>query len=67
MNASITAAVIISVGLVITGFLIGGRYTIMTTSTNAVTRLDRLTGEVSMCVPGAKGGACGFVLDSAPK
>jgi hypothetical protein len=62
----IMGAIIIALGIAAAGFLIGGRYTVIPTNTNAVTRLDRYTGEVSMCVPGAKDAACGFVLD-APK
>lgn len=62
----IIAAVILALGIADAGFLIGGRYTMLPSSTNAVTRLDRYTGEVSMCVPGTVGG-CGFMMESPKK
>ena len=46
------AAAIVAIGLALAGFFIGGRYVLLPTSTNAVTRMDRFTGAVSMCVPG---------------
>ena len=61
----LAASAIVAAGLAIAGFFIGGRYTMLPTSTNAVTRLDRFTGAVSMCIPGTKDG-CDFTLD-APK
>ena len=63
----IVASVIVAVGIATGGFFVGGRYALMRTDTNAVTRLDRFTGAVSMCVPGASGSGCGFVLQSPPK
>jgi hypothetical protein len=59
--AIIVQAIIIAMGLIVGGFLAGGRYVIVNSSTNAVARLDRFTGAVSMCVPGTDG--CGFMLD----
>jgi hypothetical protein len=43
----IVSAVIVACGLAAMGFFIGGRYVIVPASTNAITRLDRLTGDVS--------------------
>jgi hypothetical protein len=63
MRARLLQATIIAIGLIIAGFLAGGRYVIVNSSTNAITRLDRFTGAVSMCVPGAAADGCGFVLD----
>ncbi len=67
MKQAIVVSLIIALGISAAGFFVGGRYTLMPTTTNAVTRLDRFTGEVSMCVPGAKGDGCGFVLDPVPR
>ena len=60
----IASALIVACGLAAMGYFIGGRYTIIPyTPTNAVSRLDRLTGEVSLCVPGMSAGGCGFVME----
>ena len=63
MKTNLASAVILAFGLIVGGFLAGGRYTVVASGTNAVARLDRYTGAVSMCVPGTKGDACGFILD----
>ncbi len=63
---NIGAAAIIAAGLVIGGFLAGGRYEVAASRGNEIARLDRLTGAVSMCVPGTKGDGCGFLLDPPP-
>lgn len=60
---NIWCASIIAAGLMIGGFLVGGRYEIVSNQGNEVARLDRFTGHVSMCVPGTKA-ACGWMLDS---
>jgi len=59
----IVAAVIVALGLAAGGFLIGGRYVFMAEDANAVTRLDRFTGAVEMCIVGIGPGkdACGFI------
>ncbi len=62
----IIASVIMALGFAATGYFIGGRYTIIGSNSNEVTRLDRYTGEIAMCVPGTKSG-CGFMLDASTK
>jgi hypothetical protein len=59
----IVSAVIVAISLVATGYVLGGRYMILPTTSNAVTRLDRLTGEVSLCIPGASAAGCGYILE----
>lgn len=63
---TVLAALAISLGLLGGGIAVGGRYVAVPTGTNAIARMDRFTGEVTMCVVGAAGDACGFVLDPAP-
>ncbi len=68
MKASLLPALVIAAGLALGGFLAGGRYTIVRGDSNTVARLDRFTGEVSMCVVGVSGENCGFVIDpESPK
>lgn len=67
MARTIIAASIIAIGLAAMGFFIGGRYSMLHIESNTAIRLDRFTGDVLMCVPGAtKGEACGFVWDPEP-
>jgi hypothetical protein len=54
MKDHILPAVIIALGLIVGGFLAGGRYSIVAIDNSTVARLDRLTGTVSMCVPGTQ-------------
>lgn len=63
---NIAAAALIALGLCAGGFLAGGRYTMVASQGNAVARPDRFTGDVTMCVPGARGQACGFIMDPVP-
>lgn len=60
MKANIVAAAILALGLIVGGFCVGGRYEFILVQGNELARLDRFTGEVSMCVSGAE---CGFKLD----
>lgn len=62
MNANVIAAVILALGLAVAGLLAGGRYELVHVRGNELARLDRLTGQVDMCVNGSQS-ACGFVLD----
>ncbi|MGF7162360.1 hypothetical protein FHS85_004014 [Rhodoligotrophos appendicifer] len=59
----VAASVIMALGIGVAGFFAGGRYEIIGSTSNTIIRLDRYTGEVSMCVPGMKGDSCGFILD----
>lgn len=61
MKADLGRALIIALGLIIGGYLAGGRYEIVHVGSNELARLDRFTGEVSMCINGA---SCGYVLDA---
>lgn len=63
MKIHVIAASIIALGLIVAGFLSGGRYTIVASQGNAIARLDRFSGTVTLCVPGAPGDGCGFILD----
>jgi hypothetical protein len=60
MRGNIIGALILALGLVVGGYLAGGRYEIVSSQGNAVAKLDRVTGEVTMCVVGA---GCGYKLD----
>lgn len=60
MNA--IPASIVALGLVVGGFLAGGRYDIAPMDGGAVARLDRFTGKVAMCVPGTRA-ECEWMLD----
>lgn len=66
MKSETLPAIIIAVAIAAAGFLAGGRYEIVRSDGNSVARLDRFTGEVSMCIPGSPGGACGFVPAPTP-
>lgn len=68
----VTLAVAIVIAALVLGHAIrtslGGRdayrYEIIRGQANDVVRLDRRTGEISMCIPGTGGSdACGFTLD----
>ncbi len=63
MSSRILQAAILSFGLILGGFLAGGRYTFVHTRGNEVARLDRYSGAVSMCVVGAAGDVCGWRLE----
>lgn len=62
MRNNIIPAAIIAGGLIVGGFLVGGRYAIAPSQSNAVARLDRYTGQVSMCVIGAGADSCGWTV-----
>lgn len=61
----ISVALIVAIGLAAGGFLIGGRYEFIATDSNAVVRLDRYFGSVTMCVPGTAGTGCGFIFQNS--
>lgn len=67
MKSQIAGASIVAVGLIIGGFLAGGRYEIVPSQANTVARMDRFTGNVEMCVVGAEVSGCGWVLDGPPR
>lgn len=62
MQKNLIPATIIGIGLIVGGYLAGGRYTLVHTASNAVARLDRLTGEVSMCIVGNGADSCGWTV-----
>ena len=62
MRQNLVPAIIIAIGLIVGGFLAGGRYAIAPSQSNAVARLDRFTGQVSMCVIGAGSDSCGWTI-----
>ena len=51
MTATVFVSIVLSLGLIIGGFLLGGRYTI-TSSTGATYVLDRFTGSAYYCYLG---------------
>lgn len=63
MKATLIGACIIALGLAAGGYLAGGRYELISVRGNELARLDKLTGEVLMCVNGVKPEPCGFKLD----
>lgn len=62
MRNNLIPAAIIAVGLIAGGFLAGGRYAIAPSQSNAVARLDRFSGQVTMCVIGAGTDSCGWTV-----
>ena len=62
MRDNLIPAAIIAVGLIAGGYLAGGRYALVHTDSNAVARLDRLTGDVSMCIVGNGADSCGWTV-----
>lgn len=59
---SIAPATIIAIGLIVCGFLSGGRYTMSLDEQKTAIRLDRWTGEIEMCLVGADvEESCGWV------
>lgn len=62
MKGNVFAAAILALGLVVAGYLAGGRYELVHVRANELARIDRFTGEVEMCVNGAAV-ACGFVVE----
>ena len=65
MKSNIAAALIIALGLIVGGFLAGGRYSFAATEGGSVARLDRYTGTVAKCIPGTKE-ECAWLLDEPP-
>ena len=63
MKANLIAAAILAVGLIIGGFMSGGRYQIVHVQGNELARLDRFTGEVLKCMNDDGGLPCGFTVD----
>ncbi len=51
MRVALTAAIIIALGLIVAGFAYGGRYEIQRGPDYMIIRVDKFTGEVSMCGP----------------
>lgn len=68
MRSNIIAAVILAVGLIVGGFLAGGRYSMHVIDSQTAIRLDHWTGDISMCVFAVAGSedSCGWKLDSPP-
>ena len=62
VRQNLIPAAIIAAGLIIGGFLAGGRYAIAPSQSNTVARLDRFTGQVSMCVIGAGTDSCDWTV-----
>lgn len=56
------SAVILAVGLIVGGFLAGGRYEVVGSRGNEIARLDRFTGDIAMCIPGTDA-PCQWKLD----
>lgn len=50
LHDGIVIAIIISFGLIVGGLLIGGRYHIVLVNQVSVARIDRWSGDVSLCV-----------------
>jgi hypothetical protein len=65
MRSSITSAIIIALGLVVGGFLAGGRYSIVRSEGDTVARVDKLTGDISLCVLGSQPPSCDWVFDAS--
>lgn len=61
-KSRLVGAAIIAFGLVIGGFLAGGRYEVVAGYGNTTTRLDRWTGEVEMCVADTRSPNCGWIV-----
>jgi hypothetical protein len=55
MKANIIAAVIIAVGIVMAGFVIGGRYQITRVDEYTTHRIDRWTGALAVCAQWQRG------------
>lgn len=66
MNHNVIAAVILALGLIVAGLLSGGRYELVHVRSNELARLDRLTGQMDMCIKGARS-PCGFVSENKPR
>lgn len=60
------AALIVAAGLVVAGYLIGGRYVFTPNGGNSVIRSDRLTGDVALCMAGTKD-SCEWEITSEPE
>lgn len=62
-RSRLIAAAIIAVGLIVGGFLAGGRYEMASSGGNSVTRLDRWTGQIEACITDSADPAsrCGYV------
>lgn len=68
MRREIIVSSIIALGLVVSGFLVGGRYSLIPVTTGSsavVARLDRLTGAVETCVLVGVFDSCDWVRDVA--
>jgi hypothetical protein len=63
VKSLIAPAAILALGLAVAGFFVGGRYSFAPIRGNEIARLDRFTGEVSMCVLGTGGDGCGYVME----
>jgi hypothetical protein len=61
MRNGIFPAIIIASALLVSGFLVGGRYQIILVRGNELVRMDRYTGETEMCISGS---GCGFIAHS---
>lgn len=48
-NSNLIPAIIIAGAIIVAGFLIGGRYSLVGGNSGAGLRLDRLTGSVVFC------------------
>jgi hypothetical protein len=48
----VVSALIVAVGLIVGGYLAGGRYTIVQMNGQSIARLDRWTGAVKLCLVG---------------
>ena len=58
MKHNITAAVILSVGLIAAAFLYSGRYYVLVAGSDVAVRVDRWTGETKMICTSAGWNAC---------
>lgn len=68
MRSNIIAAAILAAGLAVGGFLAGGRYSMHVIDRQTAIRLDRWTGDISMCAFAVAGseGSCGWELAPPP-
>ena len=64
-RTALAASLILALGLVAAGFLAGGRYEIVGGDANTVVRLDRFTGQVTMCIVGSGLNSCGWEVQPA--